>query len=152
MHCTEHNNQHQPERSGLTQQHFTTSEHHTRDRNMNEFCATNTLSEGQAEHISDLCCQSLPQSSMSLDRCQKGGEKVQRKKETQSRNFGLPSFYMFTFTKAKDKITAVDWSHKDTFLQQQVVTALGVTAAASRAHFYPHQQRFNSCEVQGENP
>lgn len=38
------------------------------------------------------------------------------------------------------------------FLQQQVATALGVTAVASGAHFYPYQQGFNSCEVQGENP
>lgn len=99
-----------------------------------------------------LCCQSLPQSSMSLGRCQKGGEKVQRKKETQSRSFGLPRFYMFTFTKAKDKITSVDWSHKDMLLQQQAVTALGITAVASSAHFYPHRQGFNSWEVQAENP
>lgn len=80
MHCTEHNNQHQAKRSGLTQWHFTTFEP------WQEYewalCNKHTLSEGQAKHFCHLCCQSLPQSSMSLGGCQKGGEKVQRKKET----------------------------------------------------------------------
>lgn len=79
MHCTEHNNQHQAKRSGLTKWHFTTFEP------WQEYewalCNKHTLSEGQAKHTSVTCAVShCLKAACLLAGVKKGVKKCKEKK------------------------------------------------------------------------
>lgn len=117
---------------------------------MNELCATNTHFQRDRQNTLLSPVLSVTASKQHVSwRVSKRGWKSAKKKRDKAGISGCP---VFTCLPLQNKITAVVWSPKDVLLQQQVVTALGVSAVASGAHFYPHQQGFNSCEVQGESP